>query len=71
MDKHIFDKILTAQENLSKKPEYQDLLKEYEILNTRFLQQMETMTAEQQSAVWDYCGMLIEMHIHTLEIIVS
>ena len=71
MDKQIFDKILTAQEELIKKPEYQSLLDEYKILHTRFMQQVETMNFEQRSAVWDYCGMLIEMHLHTLEIIAS
>ena len=71
MNKAIFDKILDAQEMLSAKPEYQNLIKEYELRNERFLEQVKTMNPEQQSAVWDYCGMLIEMHLHTLEIIAS
>ena len=71
MDKAIFDKILEAQERLSTKPEYQNLMKEYELRNARFLEQVKTMNQEQQAAVWDYCGMLIEMHLHTLEIISS
>ena len=71
MDKAIFDKILDAQEMLSAKPEYENLMKEYELRNKRFLEQVKTMNPEQQSAVWDYCGMLIEMHLHTLEIIAS
>ena len=69
VDKAIFDKILDAQEMLSAKPEYENLMKEYELRNKRFLEQVKTMNPEQQSAVWDYCGMLIEMHLHTLEII--
>ena len=71
MNKAIFDKILDAQEMLSVKPEYQNLIKEYELRNERFLEQVKTMNPEQQSAVWDYCGMLIEMHLHMLEIIAS
>ena len=71
MNKAIFDKILDAQEMLSTKPEYQNLMKEYELRNERFLEQVKTMNPEQQSAVWDYCGMLIEMHLHMLEIIAS
>ena len=71
MNKGIFDKILDAQEMLSVKPEYQNLIKEYELRNERFLEQVKTMNPEQQSAVWDYCGMLIEMHLHMLEIIAS
>ena len=71
MDKVIFEKILDAQEQLVAKPEYQNLMKEYELRNARFLEQVETMNQEQQAAVWDYCGMLIEMHLHTLEIIAS
>ena len=71
MNKAIFDKILDAQEMLSAKPEYQNLIKEYELRNERFLEQVKTMNPEQQAAVWDYCGMLIEMHLHTLEIVAS
>ena len=71
MDKAIFNIILEAQEELLTNPEYQNLIKEYDALNKRFLEQVRTMNQEQQSAVWDYCGMLIEMHLHTLEIIAS
>ncbi len=71
MDKTVFEKILTAQEELYKNPEYGDLLAEYEQLQKRFLEQVKTMNKEQQSAVWDYCGMLIEIHLHTLEVIAS
>jgi len=71
MDKAVFEKILAAQEELHNSPEYHNLMEEYLRLNERFLQQVQTMTPEQQSAVWDYCGMLIEMCLHTLEIIAS
>ena len=71
MDKAIFEKILEAQERLFAKPEHQNLMEEYELLRVRFLEQVKTMTEEQQSAVWDYCGILIEMHLHTLEIVAS
>ena len=71
MDKTIFSKILEVQEELLTNPEYQNLIKEYDALNKRFLEQIGTMNQEQQSAVWDYCGMLIEMHLHTLKIIAS
>ena len=53
MDKVIFEKILDAQEQLVAKPEYQNLMKEYELRNARFLEQVETMNQEQQGAVWD------------------
>ena len=71
MDKVLFEKILTAQETLYKNPEYKLLLAEYAQLQECFLEQIKTMNKEQQSAVWDYCGMLIEMHLHTLEVIAS
>ena len=71
MDKTVFEKIVAAQEELYNGPEHQKLMEEYDRLQERFLQQVGTMTLEQQSAVWDYCGMLIEMHLHTLEIIAS
>ena len=70
MDKAILDKILTAQEALFANPEYQNLWKEYELRQREFLKQVETMTREQKAAVWDYCGLLIEMHLHTLEHVV-
>ena len=69
MDKAVFDKILTAQEKLSYDQGYHALIEEYARLQDRFLEQVETMNEEQRSAVWDYCGMLIEMHLHTLKIV--
>ena len=71
MDKAVFEKILAAQEELHNSPEHKSLMEEYERLNNRFLQQVQTMTPEQQTAVWDYCGMLIEMHLRTLKIVAS
>ena len=71
MNKMIFEKILTAQEKLYCDSEYQTLMEEYASLQERFLEQVETMNPEQREAVWDYCGMLIEMHLHTLDIIAS
>ena len=71
MDKAVFDKILTAQEKLSYDQEYHVLIEEYARLQDRFLEQVETMNEEQRSAVWDYCGILIEMHLHTLKIVAS
>ena len=71
MDRRVFEKIVAAQEEFCKKPEYQKILEEHERLHAHFLQQVETMNPEQQSAVWDYCGLLIEMHLHMLEIIAS
>ena len=71
MDKSVFDKIWQAREILSRDPEYQNLVQEHILLNARFLKQVETMNPQQREAVWDYCGLLIEMHLRTLEIALS
>ena len=71
MDKAVFEKIVTAQECLLQNPEHKLLLAEYEQIHEHFLEQVKTMNEEQRSAVWDYCGMLIEIHLHTLEVIAS
>ena len=71
MNRTVFCKVLDAQEKMFDDPNYQKLLAEHEMLNTRFLRQLDTMNSEQQEAVMDYCGLLIEMHLRTLEFILS
>ena len=71
MKKETFDAILEAQDRIYSDPEHQILLAEYERLNSRFLEQLETMDPLQQSAVMDYCGVLIEMQLRTWKCILE
>ena len=66
MDAFIAHRILDLLENARKIPEYRQLAAEHEILNTRLLSQLETMTPAQQSAVMDYIGLCIELHLTLL-----
>lgn len=60
-------KLLTVQEALLDNPEYRALLEEHEILNTRFLETVEALEESQRSAIFDYLGLLVEMHTKQLE----
>ena len=66
MEKYAVDKMLQLEEALRLDGRYQQLMAEHEILNTRFLRAAETMTEAQQDAVYDYLGLLIQMHTEML-----
>ena len=67
MNRNIFDRILRAQERITTDPQEQALWKEHEIVNARFQQQLETMTPVQREAVMSYFGLVIQLHLRTLE----
>ena len=67
MNRTTFNKLLEAQERIATDPTHQALWEEHEALNLRFQQQLETMTPEQQAAVTDYFGLVIELHLRTLK----
>nr|MBQ8245272.1 hypothetical protein [Oscillospiraceae bacterium] len=71
MNREVFGAILEAQDRVYSDPEHQHFLEEYEYLNRRFLQQLETMNPEQQSAVMEYCGAFIEMQLRTWKCILE
>ena len=71
MDKAVACKILEIQERFREDPDYQSLLVEHEVLNARFLKMAETLMQEQKEAVFDYIGLLIEIHLCVLEYAVS
>ena len=66
MEKYAVDKMLQLEEMLRLDGRYQQLMAEHEILNARFLRAAETMTEAQQDAVYDYLGLLIQMHTEML-----
>ena len=66
MDAFAAKKILELQDVVRIDPEYRQLVAEHEVLNTRLLSQLETMTPSQQSAVMDYIGLCIEIHLKLL-----
>lgn len=67
MDKAIMHKILDIQDTFRKDPEYQHLVEENQMRNARFLEIEKTLTQKQRDAVFDYIGLLIEIHLRTLE----
>lgn len=62
---------MDAQDAMKADADYAALFREQELLNARFLQQLSTMTREQQDAVMDDCGLLIELHLRTLKYVLE
>lgn len=71
MDSAMFDRILKAQEKIATDSTHQALWEEYEALNLRLQQQLETMTPEQKEVVTDYFGLVIELHLRTLKAVLE
>lgn len=67
VDQRIKERYLDLQETIRKDSGYQALVREYEILSRQLSGQMEAMTRDQQDAVTDYCGLLIELQWKVLE----
>ena len=66
MKKQVVDKMLQIEEALREDPGYQHLMAEHEVLNPRFLAAVEELGQEQQDAIYDYLGLLIQMHTEML-----
>ena len=66
MKKQVVDKMLQIEEALREDPGYQHLMAEHEVLNPRFLAAVEKLEKEQQDAIYDYLGLLIQMHTEML-----
>ena len=58
--------MLQIEEALREDPGYQHLMAEHEVLNPRFLAAVEELGQEQQDAIYDYLGLLIQMHTEML-----
>ena len=66
MKKQVVDKMLQIEEALRQDAGYQHLMAEHEVLNPRFLAAVEELGQEQQDAIYDYLGLLIQMHTEML-----
>ncbi len=71
MERQTMYKIMQIQENVWKEPEFQTLASEHDTLNQRFLKVVGMLAPEQQAAVFDYVGLLIEMRNKVLEYVCS
>ena len=71
VDQKIKERYLDLQESIRKDCDYQALVREYEDRSRRLSEKMESMTREQQDAVTDYCGVLIELQWKVLEHAIS
>ncbi len=67
MEQSTAHKILDIQEALRSDPAYQALVAEHEIRNARFLKTVEALTESQRSDIFDYLGLIVEMHTRQLE----
>ena len=66
MERYAVDKLLRIEEGLREDPVYQNLLAEHDRLNSRFLAAVEDLEQEQQDAIYDYIGLLIQLHTEML-----
>ena len=71
MDKTIVNRLFDIQDAMRQDPDCRSLYEEHAFLNARFLETVESLTAEQKDAVFDYIGLLVEMHLRTLMYAVS
>ena len=62
------EKLLKIQAIAHKDTAFQRLSQEYDLLDSRLQLALKTMDEQQQNAVTDYIGLLIEMHMKLLEI---
>ena len=67
MEQKVKEEFLELQRTIRKDRVYQMLIREDELIGRKLSGQMASMTREQQDAVTDYCGVLIELQWKVLE----
>ena len=67
MNQSTAQKILEVQEALRSDPAYQALVAEHEVRNARFLKTVNALEEPQRDAIFDYLGLIVEMHTRQLE----
>ena len=67
MNREVSDKILSIQEAILQDAQYQQLAAEHTALNARFLEIVNALDKQQQDAIFDYLGLILQMHIKMLE----
>lgn len=68
MNREVSDKILSIQEALLQDVQYQQVAAEHTVLNARFLETVNALEKQQQDAIFDYLGLILEMHNKMLEL---
>lgn len=66
MEQKAMDKLLQIEETLRSDPVYQHLVAEHKERNVRFLAMAKELDREQQDILYDYLGLLIQMHTEML-----
>lgn len=66
MERDVCRKILELREEAALDEDFRRLIMEHEALNARLLAQLDTMNDAQRSAVMDYIGLGVEMHLKLL-----
>ena len=61
------EKILSIQEALLQDVQYQQVTAEHTVLNARFLETVNALEKQQQDAIFDYLGLILQMHLKMLE----
>jgi len=67
MNREVVNRIWELQEQMMEDEEYRDLLAGREAYNAQFLALLDTLTKEQEAAVLNYLGYLMEIHYKMLE----
>ena len=67
MSREASRKLLQLQEAAMEDETYRQLMDEHGARNERFLEVVQSLSEEQQTAINDYLGVLIEMHLRMLE----
>ena len=66
MKKYAVDRLLEIEEALRLDEGYQHLMAEHHSMNARFLALLEELEEEQQDTIYDYLGLLLQMHTEML-----
>ena len=67
MSREASRKLLQLQEATMEDETYRQLMDEHGARNERFLEVVQSLSEEQQTAIYAYLGVLIEMHLRMLE----
>ena len=70
MEREVMIRIWDLQEKMREDIEYRELCEKREIMSETFLTTLEGMTREQERAVLEYLGYLLEMHYKTIEYLI-
>ena len=67
MDQKCVHKLLEMEESIRLDSDYQALLAEHTVRNARFLEIVNALDRQQQDVIFDYLGVILEIHNRMLE----